>query len=87
MNITTCVKENSCSCSSMLTVTELKVAHYLTLALQNRDIAERMFISEKTVKNHLSKIYKKLNVHNRTEAALLMMSRDKSTLRESVAAR
>jgi len=36
--------------------------------LRNRDIAERLFVSEKTVKAHLQHIYEKLDVHNRVEA-------------------
>ncbi len=34
-------------------------------ARRNTDIADRLFISEKTVKNHISSIYDKLGIHNR----------------------
>ena len=33
-------------------------------------IAKRLFLSEKTVKNHLNNIFKKINVADRTNAAL-----------------
>ncbi len=36
----------------------------------NRDMAEAMFISEKTVKNHLTSIFRKLGVKDRTQAAV-----------------
>lgn len=38
---------------------------------RNRDIADTLFISEKTVKNHLSNIFDKLAVNTRSEAALI----------------
>ena len=37
---------------------------------QNREIAQRMFISEQTVKNHLHNIFDKLGVSDRLELAL-----------------
>ena len=36
----------------------------------NREIAKALYISEKTVKNHISSIFKKLNVSDRTQAAI-----------------
>ena len=38
-------------------------------ALTNREIAERLFISEKTVSTHMAHIYSKLDVHSRLAAA------------------
>ena len=35
------------------------------------DLAERLFISQKTVKNHLANIYEKLDVNDRTQAAIV----------------
>ena len=37
--------------------------------LTNREIAERLFISQKTVGTHVGHIFDKLGVHNRVEAA------------------
>ena len=47
---------------------EQEIVGLLAEGLRNRDIAERLFISEKTVKAHLQHIYDKLDVHNRVEA-------------------
>ena len=38
--------------------------------MSNKDIAERLSLSERTVKNHLSSIFKKLEVMDRTQAAV-----------------
>ena len=35
-----------------------------------KGLADRLFISQKTVKNHLSNIYEKLDVHDRAQAAV-----------------
>lgn len=51
-----------------LTDRELQVLQYISEGLANRSIAERMFLSEGTVKNYISSIYSKLNVHNRASA-------------------
>ncbi len=45
---------------------ELDVVKCLCQGDTNREIAEKLFISELTVKVHLKKIYEKMNVHNRT---------------------
>ena len=54
-----------------LTRRELEILELLGQGLRNRQIAERLFISQKTVKNHVSNILAKLQVNDRTEAALL----------------
>lgn len=51
-----------------LTKTELQIVQFLEKGLSNRSISEHCNVSENTIKFHLKNIYKKLNVHNRTEA-------------------
>lgn len=51
-----------------LTDREMQVLHYISDGLANRQIAERMYLSEGTVKNYISSIYSKLNVQNRASA-------------------
>lgn len=46
---------------------ELEVMHAVSNRLSNFEIADRLFISEFTVKSHLYQIYKKTNVGNRRE--------------------
>ena len=52
-----------------LTSRELDVLRYVASGMRNRDIGERMDISEQTVKNHVSTILHKLGVPNRLRAA------------------
>jgi DNA-binding NarL/FixJ family response regulator len=51
-----------------LTARELEVLRLLARGLRNKEIAERLYISERTVNFHLANIYQKLNVSGRTEA-------------------
>jgi DNA-binding NarL/FixJ family response regulator len=53
-----------------LTPREREVVLLLIQGLRNRDIAERMFLSEQTIKNHLNNIFAKLDVTDRLELAL-----------------
>ena len=52
-----------------LTPTELEVVRHAAAGLTNPEIGERMFISRGTVKVHLSHIYAKLGIRNRSELA------------------
>lgn len=56
---------------SELTQREVEVLKEVATGKRNRQIAEDLFISEKTVKNHISNILFKLEVNDRTEAAML----------------
>jgi len=53
-----------------LTQREYEVIALIADGLNNKDIADRLFISEKTVKNHVSNIFRKINVSDRTQAAI-----------------
>src|SRR5215203_6314705 len=52
-----------------LTPTELEIVRHAAAGLTNPEISERMFISRGTVKVHLSHIYAKLGLRNRSEVA------------------
>lgn len=53
-----------------LTKREYEVLTLIAEGLNNRAIAEKLYISEKTVKNHVSSIFKKIEVNDRIQAAI-----------------
>ena len=53
-----------------LTPRELEVLSLIAEGLSNRDIAQKLVISEKTVKNHINNIFSKLHVNDRSQAIL-----------------
>jgi two-component system nitrate/nitrite response regulator NarP len=54
-----------------LTTREVEVAGLVALGLRNRDIADRLAISEGTVKIHLHNIYEKLGIEGRSQLVRL----------------
>src|SRR6478609_445290 len=55
---------------SRLTEQERKILDLIAEGLTNRQIGERMFLAEKTVKNYVSNLLSKLGMERRTEAAV-----------------
>ena len=53
-----------------LTRRELEVLKLLAVGMYNKEVAEKLNISERTVKNHVSNIFKKLEETDRTQAAV-----------------
>ena len=53
-----------------LTKRELDVLKLLAVGMFNKEVGKRLEISERTVKNHVSNIFKKLGVNDRTQAAV-----------------
>ena len=54
-----------------LTPREREVLALIAKGMSNKEIARQLFISDKTVKNHLSNIFEKLHINDRTSAAVL----------------
>ena len=59
---------------SRLSEQERKLLDLIGEGLTNREIAERMFLAEKTVKNYVSRLLHKLGMQRRTQAAVLATS-------------
>ena len=53
-----------------LTQREIEILSMIAVGKTNQEIAEKFFISPHTVKNHLYKVFKKIQVHNRVQASL-----------------
>jgi DNA-binding NarL/FixJ family response regulator len=62
---------------NILTSIEENIMNYVCEGLRNQEIASEMFMSEKTIRNYLTKIFIKLEVSNRTEAAMKWKSMSK----------
>jgi len=54
---------------------ELEIVGYVAQGFKNKEIADRMFISEQTVKNHLHNVFEKVGVSDRLELALYAIDR------------
>lgn len=63
------------SAANTLTEREMEVLKLAAKGVSNRDIAEQLFVSNRTVQTHLSNIFKKLAVASRTEAILYGLKR------------
>jgi DNA-binding NarL/FixJ family response regulator len=57
-----------------LTPREKEVLRLIAIGNNNREIAQKLYISEGTVKNHITNILNRLNLRDRTQAAILANS-------------
>ena len=70
LNETVSVRDTAMDRLNDLTRREIDVLKLLAEGLFNKEIASRLNISERTVKNHVSNIFKKISVSDRTQAAV-----------------
>jgi DNA-binding NarL/FixJ family response regulator len=63
-----------------LTRAEMEVLRLVAQGADNKAVAERLALSERTIANRLSSVYDKLHVNNRTQAALVALRRGWATL-------
>lgn len=61
--------------ADLLSARERDIAALIGQGASNREIADRLFITEGTVKNHVSSALRKLNLRDRTQLALLVKDR------------
>lgn len=61
--------------SEALSERELEILRLVAQSLTNRQIAERLYLAEGTVKNYVSSIFQKLGVQDRTQAVLAAQQR------------
>jgi NarL family two-component system response regulator LiaR len=76
------VKRPSASLEEPLTGRENDILRHVAHGLSNQEIADRLVISERTVRTHISHILDKLNLENRTQAALYALRRGLTSLDE-----
>lgn len=61
---------------SLLTKRELSILYEISKGLKNKEIAEHLFLSEKTVKNYITGIFKKIKVEDRVQATIFAIKND-----------
>ncbi len=66
--------------SERLTARELDVLRCIARGFNNQEISQALFVSEKTVKNHLTNIFRKINVNDRTQALIYVLKNKIMTL-------
>lgn len=71
--------DNSDPILSSLSPQERRVLDLIAEGKSNRTIADELFLSEKTIKNNVTRLLAKLNMSNRTEAAILAIRRQPSS--------
>jgi len=64
------LRDNDHKSKFLLTHREREVFELLVQDKTTRDIAQQLFISEKTVRNHISNVMQKLNVKGRSQAVV-----------------
>jgi DNA-binding CsgD family transcriptional regulator len=65
--------------NEQLTPQELQIALLVADGLKNRDVGARLFLSIKTIEFHLTRIYRKLQIHSRSELVRRMVGADEQT--------
>lgn len=69
---------------SELSSRDLQILYYLSEGFSNKEIGEKIFLSEKTVRNRLTTIFKLLNVKDRMQATLLALEHDIEKLMKQI---
>jgi DNA-binding NarL/FixJ family response regulator len=61
--------------TAILSVREIEVLRLVSQGINNKEIANRLYVSEATIKTHLTHIYTKLDVDDRTAAVIVAVKR------------
>ena len=65
---------------SPLTPKEMEVLQYMAEGFLNKQIADKLDVTEQTIKNHITSILRKLNANARTQAVVIAIKKGLVTL-------
>jgi DNA-binding NarL/FixJ family response regulator len=65
---------------STLTPREIETSILIAEGMTNKEIAKKLYLSEKTVKHYITNIFAKLKVSTRTQAAVFILKHDITNL-------
>jgi DNA-binding CsgD family transcriptional regulator len=68
------VRRHALSGAESLTPSERRVAELIAGGLSNREAAQSLFVTEKTIETHLSHVYRKLGIHSRAQLPQAMVA-------------
>lgn len=69
--------DNKVDLSIHLTKREMKISSLVSQGKNNKEIASELFLSEGTVKNHITNILEKLNLRDRTQLAIYILKNNR----------
>jgi DNA-binding NarL/FixJ family response regulator len=71
-------------CNDGLSLRESEVIALISQGMSNKDIAKALYLSDRTIQNHVASIFRKLRVHDRTAAALYVIQKtaEKNALKD-----
>jgi DNA-binding NarL/FixJ family response regulator len=67
-----------------LTASELRIAEFASQGLTNREIAQTLFVTARTVEGHLTSIFRKLRLESRTELSAVVAGTARAAARATV---
>ena len=68
--------QSSTSVFDELTNREIDILYFISKGLSNKEIASELYLSEKTIKNNLTRIFKKIDVKDRVHAAIFGLNNE-----------
>lgn len=67
-----------------LTDREMEILFYISKGLSNKEIGEKLFLSEKTIKNNATRIFRKIGVNDRVQATIFAIENELSKFMQNI---
>jgi DNA-binding NarL/FixJ family response regulator len=67
-----------------LTDREMEILYFISKGLSNKEIGEKLFLSEKTIKNNATRIFRKIGVNDRVQATIFAIENELSKFMQNI---